>query len=96
MALNTGPTLLPRRLGLEAARAIMHNRQPLTAQQALQMGFTDDCLPGDVPAFRAEVARYASKLAAAARSTSADSYQERSNERATKRPNRWPPTATRR
>jgi len=56
---------LPRRLGLEAARAIMHNRQPLMAQQALQMGFTDDCLPGDVPAFRAEVARYASKLAAA-------------------------------
>jgi len=43
----------------------MHNRQPLMASQALQTGFTDDCLPGDVATFRATVASYASKLAAA-------------------------------
>jgi putative two-component system hydrogenase maturation factor HypX/HoxX len=57
--------LLPRRLGLEGAKAIMYNRQPLTAQQALQIGFTDDCLPGSVSAFGVDVARLASKLAAA-------------------------------
>ena len=54
--------LLPRRVGLEAAQAIMHNRQPLTARRAIQIGFTDDCLAGDVPAFRAAVARNAAKL----------------------------------
>lgn len=57
--------LLPRRVGREAAQAIMHNRQPLTAQRAMQIGFTDDCLAGDVPVFRAEVARNAEKLAVA-------------------------------
>jgi len=57
--------LLPRRVGLAAAKAIMHNRQPLTARQALQIGLIDDCLPGDVPAFQAEVAHRASKLAIA-------------------------------
>jgi putative two-component system hydrogenase maturation factor HypX/HoxX len=57
--------LLPHRVGMEAAKAIMHNRQPLTAQQALQIGFADNCLPGDLPVFRAEVAGFASKLALA-------------------------------
>ncbi|PKO61185.1 MAG: hydrogenase maturation protein [Betaproteobacteria bacterium HGW-Betaproteobacteria-18] len=57
--------LLPRRVGLQAAKAIMHNRQPLTAQAALRIGFTDACLPGDVPTFRTEVATMASKLAGA-------------------------------
>lgn len=57
--------LLPRRVGLDAATAIMRNRQPLTAQRALETGFTDDCLAGDVPAFRAEVARRAAALAGA-------------------------------
>jgi putative two-component system hydrogenase maturation factor HypX/HoxX len=57
--------LLPRRVGLEAAKAIMHNRQPLTAQRARQIGFIDDCLPGNLPAFRAEVASLASNLAVA-------------------------------
>jgi putative two-component system hydrogenase maturation factor HypX/HoxX len=44
--------LLPRRVGMEAAKAIMHNRQPLSATAALQMGFSDACLPGNVTAFR--------------------------------------------
>ena len=57
--------LLPRRVGLEAASAIMRNRQPLTAQRALEIGFTDACLSGDATAFRGEVARRAAALAAA-------------------------------
>ena len=55
--------LLPRRVGPEAAQAIMHNRQPLTAQGALQIGLTDACLSGDVAAFRAEIASMATRLA---------------------------------
>ena len=55
--------LLPRRVGQEAAHAIMHNRQPLTARRALEAGFTDACLAGDVPAFRAEATRRATELA---------------------------------
>jgi putative two-component system hydrogenase maturation factor HypX/HoxX len=54
--------LLPRRVGEDAARAIMRNRQPLTAQRALAIGFTDACLAGDVPAFHAEVAQRAAAL----------------------------------
>ena len=57
--------LLPRRVGLEAAQAIMRDRQPLTAQRALQIGFTDACLSGELESFRAEVATRAAALAAA-------------------------------
>jgi len=57
--------LLPRRVGMEAAQAIMRDRQPLTAQRALQIGFTDACLSGDTEGFRTEVARRAAALAAA-------------------------------
>ena len=57
--------LLPRRVGAAAAEAIMRDRQPLTAQRALEIGFTDACLAGDVPAFRVEVERRATELAAA-------------------------------
>ena len=57
--------LLPRRIGLDAARAIMRKREPLTAQQALEIGFSDACLAGNVPAFRAEVAQRAAALASA-------------------------------
>lgn len=57
--------LLPRRVGLAAAKTIMHNRQPLTAQDALDIQLTDACLPCDVPAFRKEVAAMAASLAAA-------------------------------
>ena len=56
--------LLPRRVGEEAARAIMRDRQPLTAQRALEIGFADACLTGAPPAFAAEVARRAAELAA--------------------------------
>ncbi len=57
--------LLPRRVGIETAQAIMRDRQPLTARRALEIGFADACLPGDAPAFRAEVLRQAGALAAA-------------------------------
>jgi putative two-component system hydrogenase maturation factor HypX/HoxX len=57
--------LLPRRVGAEGARAIMRNRQPLTAQAALESGFSDACLAGDAQAFRVDVARRAAELAAA-------------------------------
>jgi putative two-component system hydrogenase maturation factor HypX/HoxX len=56
--------LLPRRVGQDAAQAIMHNRQPLTAQGALKIGLTNACLSGEVPAFRAELAAMAARLAA--------------------------------
>ena len=56
--------LLPRRVGADAARAIMRDRQPLTAQRAVEIGFTDACLDGDLFAFRTEVARRAFELAA--------------------------------
>ena len=56
---------LPRRVGLEAAKAIMHNRQPLTAQQALVIGFSDACLDDDGPSFQAEVTNLASNMALA-------------------------------
>ena len=57
--------LLPRRVSVDAAQAIMHNREPLTAQHALKIGFSDACLGGDMPAFRAEVAQRATALASA-------------------------------
>jgi len=56
--------LLPRRVGADAAQAIMRNRQPLTAQGALQIGLTDACLSGDARAFRTDVASRAAQLAA--------------------------------
>ena len=54
---------LPRRLGGDAARAIMRDRQPLTAQRALEIGFSDVCMVGDVPAFHRAVAQRAAQLA---------------------------------
>ena len=57
--------LLPRRVGDEAARTIMRNRQPLTAQASVDTGFSDACLAGDGDAFRIDVARRAMEIAAA-------------------------------
>ena len=57
--------LLPRRVGPDAAAAIMHNRQPLTAQGALDIGLIDACLEGDVAQFHSAVLQRATKLAAA-------------------------------
>jgi len=57
--------LLPRRVGAQGARDIMRNRQPLTARQAVAIGFSDACLAADPPAYRSEVARRAAELAAA-------------------------------
>ncbi len=55
--------LLPPRVGEEGARAIMRNRLPLTAQEALDCGFADVRLPNDGAAFSAEVARRAHEFA---------------------------------
>jgi putative two-component system hydrogenase maturation factor HypX/HoxX len=57
--------LLPRRVGDEAARAIMRNRQPLTAQGALESGYSDACLAGDPDAFRIDLGRRAAEIASA-------------------------------
>ena len=38
--------LLPPRVGAEGARAIMRRRLPMTAQEAVRLGFYDACLPG--------------------------------------------------
>ena len=55
--------LLPRRVGEQGARDIMRNRQPLTAQAAVEIGFGDACLAGDRDAFRIDVVRRAMELA---------------------------------
>jgi putative two-component system hydrogenase maturation factor HypX/HoxX len=57
--------LLPRRVGADGALAIMRNRQPLTAQCAVETGFSDACLAGEPQAFRNDVARRAAEIAAA-------------------------------
>ncbi len=54
---------LARRLGEDAANAIMRERQPLTSRHALDIGLTDACVAGDVRAFHLEVARLAGELA---------------------------------
>ena len=61
--------LLPRLMGEsfvgDKSRAIMRNRQPLTAQRAAATGIADACLAGDAQAFRIDVARRAGEIAAA-------------------------------
>ncbi len=57
--------LLPPRVGVEGAEAIMRRRLPMSAPQAVATGFYDACLAGDPAAFRVDVARRAGELAAA-------------------------------
>jgi putative two-component system hydrogenase maturation factor HypX/HoxX len=57
--------LLPPRVGVDGAAAIMRRRLPMTASQAVATGFYDACLAGDPAAFRVDVARRAAELAAA-------------------------------
>jgi len=47
--------LLPRRVGEDAARAIMRNRLPLLAREAAAQGLIDDCFGADRAGFAAEV-----------------------------------------
>ena len=54
---------LPRRVGEGAAKTIMRDRQPMTAQRALDIGFTDACMAGDVQEFQRAVAQRAAQLA---------------------------------
>ena len=53
--------LLPPRVGAAGAAAIMRQRLPMTAQEAVNSGFYDACLPG--PGFTVDVARRAVELA---------------------------------
>ncbi len=55
--------LLPRRVGPERARMIVENRLPIGVRQAAQMGLIDDCFGPEPPAFRAEIARRAARIA---------------------------------
>ena len=57
--------LLPARVGVEGAQAIMHNRLPMSAAAGVTAGFVDARLAGDPDAFRVDVARRAAELAAA-------------------------------
>lgn len=57
--------LLPKRVGMECARAIMQNRLPLGSAEAAREGVVDACLSGDVSAFTAQVVTRAEALAAA-------------------------------
>jgi len=57
--------LLPARVGVEGAQAIMRNRLPMSAAAGVTVGFVDACLAGDPDAFRVDVARRAAELAAA-------------------------------
>ena len=57
--------LLPPRVGIEGARAIMKNRLPLTARKALACGLIDDRLAADPAEFHREVERHARELALA-------------------------------
>lgn len=54
--------LLPPRVGLEGAQAIMRHRLPMTAAESVALGLYDACLPG--PGFAVDVARRAAELAA--------------------------------
>jgi putative two-component system hydrogenase maturation factor HypX/HoxX len=53
--------LLPPRIGAEGAAALMRQRLPLAAAEAVSLGFYDACLPG--PGFAVDVARRAMELA---------------------------------
>jgi len=57
--------LLPPRVGVEGAAAIMRHRLPMTARESVALGFYDACLAGDQAAFLVDVARRAAELAAA-------------------------------
>ncbi|MDP1526274.1 MAG: hydrogenase maturation protein [Rhodocyclaceae bacterium] len=52
--------LLPQRVGVAGAAALMQHRLPMSANEAVRLGFYDAVLPA--PTFRAEVARRAAEL----------------------------------
>lgn len=54
--------LLPPRVGEAGAKAIMRHRLPMSAKEAVELGFYDACLPA--PGFAVDVARRAAELAA--------------------------------
>ncbi|MDT7833614.1 enoyl-CoA hydratase-related protein [Aquabacterium sp. OR-4] len=56
---------LPRRIGAEAARALMQGRLPLGAAQAAAQGLIDDCFGADREAFEPQLAAAALALAGA-------------------------------
>ena len=79
--------LLPPRVGAEGARAIMRHRLPMTAPEAVRLGFYDACLSG--PGFAVDVARRAVELAASPDFASTPGGEAWQGVRPTKRANRW-------
>ncbi len=57
--------LLPARVGMERAQAIMQSRLPISAAAAVREGLIDACFEDDTAAFRARVRRMALEMAAA-------------------------------
>lgn len=57
--------LLPKRVGGDAAHAIMRSRLPLDAAGAVRQGLADECMGGDLSAFEQAVKARARTLAAA-------------------------------
>jgi len=57
--------LLPPRVGTDGAQGIMRHRLPMTAAESVALGFYDAVLADDPGAFRIDVARRATDLAAA-------------------------------
>ncbi|MEN9398540.1 MAG: hypothetical protein RLZ81_3070, partial [Pseudomonadota bacterium] len=72
--------LLPKRVGLDKAQAIMRNREPLTAQASVALGLYDACLEGERAAFVGDVQRRAQALATA--SDWAQQLERKNNQRA--------------
>jgi putative two-component system protein, hydrogenase maturation factor HypX/HoxX len=56
--------LLPRRLGADAARALMQRRQPVSAREALRIGLIDQCAGCGTRDFTAAALRQAGERAA--------------------------------
>ena len=72
--------LLPQRVGLDKAQAIMRNREPLTAQASVALGLYDACLGTERTAFAQEVQARAQAWAQA--SDWADQLQHKNVQRA--------------
>jgi putative two-component system hydrogenase maturation factor HypX/HoxX len=74
--------LLPPRVGVEGAAAIMRHRLPMLAEEAVRQGFYDAVLPA--PTFRVDVARRAVELAATHADTIAAKREQRARDEAAK------------
>jgi putative two-component system hydrogenase maturation factor HypX/HoxX len=79
--------LLPQRVGAAGAAALMQHRLPMTADEAVQLGFYDAVLPA--PTFRVDVARRAMELAGDFSSRIAEKCTRRAQDEAAKPLSVW-------